>query len=43
MMATVKVRKKGQVTIPENIREVMGIREGDILVIDVQEVMKSED
>lgn len=32
----VKVTRKGQVTIPKNIREVLGIREGDLVEVSLE-------
>jgi len=40
MQATVKVSKVGQISIPYEIREVMGIGEGDMIVIDVLSIAK---
>jgi len=42
MRTAVKVRKRYIVTIPEEIREVMNIREGDILEIDIQKISKGD-
>ena len=33
MMKTVRVSEKGQIAIPQSIREVMGIHQGDDLVL----------
>ena len=33
MMKTVRVSEKGQIAIPQSIRKVMGIQQGDDLVI----------
>lgn len=41
MQAPVKVRKKGIVVIPIEIREVMCIEDGDIIIIDVLQKVKS--
>lgn len=35
-MKAVKVTRKGQVTIPKSIREMLEIREGDLLLVDVE-------
>lgn len=40
MQATVKVTRNGQVSIPSTIRDVMGIEEGDVVVIDVLSIVK---
>jgi len=40
MQATVKVTRNGQVSIPVTVREVMGIDEGDVVVIDVLSIVK---
>jgi len=36
-MSIVKVTRKGQITIPKNIREKLSIREGDYLIISLRE------
>jgi AbrB family looped-hinge helix DNA binding protein len=33
-MIAVKVRPKGQITLPKKIRQILGIREGDTLLLD---------
>jgi AbrB family looped-hinge helix DNA binding protein len=40
--ATVKVIKDGRVTIPQEIREVEGIDEGDFIKITVEKIAKRE-
>lgn len=35
-MITTKVSKKGQIVIPKEIRETVGISEGDELIVDVE-------
>ncbi|MCP1391259.1 MAG: AbrB/MazE/SpoVT family DNA-binding domain-containing protein [Methanothrix harundinacea] len=40
MQATVKVTRNGQVSIPSTVRDVMGIKEGDVVVIDVLSIVK---
>jgi len=42
MRATVKLRKRGQVTIPGEIREAMDLKENDLLEIDVLAVSRGE-
>ena len=37
MQKTVKVTRKGQTTIPAEIREKLGIKEGDDLVVEATE------
>ncbi len=36
-MHVVKVTRKGQVTLPKKIRDMLEIREGDLLLVDVRE------
>ncbi len=36
-MYVVKVTRKGQVTLPKKIRDMLEIREGDLLLVDVKE------
>ena len=38
MKATIEVRGRGQISIPEAIRKALNLREGDIIEIDVQKV-----
>ena len=38
--ATVKVIKDGRVTIPQEIREVEGINEGDFIKITIEKIEK---
>jgi AbrB family looped-hinge helix DNA binding protein len=38
--ATVKVIKDGRVTIPQEIREIENIREGDFLKITIEKVIR---
>lgn len=38
--ATVKVIKDGRITIPSDIRELEGIREGDYLKITIEKIEK---
>ena len=40
MQSTGKVTRAGQISIPINIRTAMGIEEGDIVTIDVLEIVK---
>lgn len=35
-MPLVKVGRNGQITIPKELRAILGIREGDVLEIDIQ-------
>lgn len=35
MMTTIRLTKKNQMVIPKNIREAVGISEGDELIVDV--------
>jgi AbrB family looped-hinge helix DNA binding protein len=35
MQATVKIARAGQVVIPIEVREAMGLKAGDLIVIDV--------
>ncbi|MEW6162321.1 MAG: AbrB/MazE/SpoVT family DNA-binding domain-containing protein [Nitrospirota bacterium] len=35
-MITTKVSKKGQIVIPKEVRETVGISEGDELIVDVE-------
>ena len=37
MLITTKVGKKSQIVIPKEIRETVGISEGDELIVDVEE------
>ena len=37
MLITTKVSKKSQIVIPKEIRETVGISEGDELIVDVEE------
>jgi len=36
MVKTVKLRRKGQVVIPKEIREALGLKEGDRLLVGVE-------
>ena len=36
MTHLVKVTRRGQVTIPKNIREALGIREGDLVEVSLE-------
>ncbi len=36
-MHVVKVTRKGQVTLPKRIREMLEIKEGDLLLVDVRD------
>ncbi len=36
-MHVVKVTRKGQVTLPKEIREMLDIREGDLLLVDLRD------
>jgi AbrB family looped-hinge helix DNA binding protein len=38
--ATVKVIKEGRITIPQEIREIGNIREGDYLKITIEKVVR---
>lgn len=38
MISTVEMRNNGQVTIPDAIRKALGLKTGDILMIDVEKV-----
>lgn len=38
--ATVKVMKEGRITIPSDIRELEGIKDGDYLKITIEKVEK---
>jgi len=40
MKSVVKVKARGQVTIPIEIREALDIKEGDLLEIDIKKVSK---
>lgn len=40
--ATVKVIKDGRVTIPQEIRELEGIKEGDFLKITIEKIDRSK-
>ncbi len=40
--ATVKVIKDGRVTIPQEIRDVEGIREGDYIRITIEKIEKRQ-
>ena len=35
-MSVVKVTRKGQVTLPKEVRDMLGIREGDLLLVRVE-------
>ena len=35
-MKLIKVTRKSQITIPQEIREKLGIKEGDLLCIDIE-------
>lgn len=37
MQAVLKVRKNGMTTIPIEIRELMGIEDGDLVIVDIIE------
>ncbi len=39
--ATVKVIKDGRITIPQEIRELENIKEGDFLKITVEKILRS--
>ena len=39
--ATVKVIKDGRITIPSDIRELEGIKEGDFLKITIEKIEKT--
>jgi len=39
--ATVKVIKDGRITIPQEIRELEGIREGDFLKITIEKIERT--
>ncbi len=43
MEATVQLRKKGQVVIPEPVRIALNLNEGDILQIDVKKIEKPKE
>ncbi|MDK2373023.1 MAG: AbrB/MazE/SpoVT family DNA-binding domain-containing protein [Candidatus Korarchaeota archaeon] len=36
-MRVVKVTRKGQVTLPKEIRDMLEIREGDLLLVDLRD------
>ncbi len=36
-MHVVKVTRKGQVTLPKEIREILEIKEGDLLLVDLRD------
>ncbi len=36
-MHVVRVTRKGQVTLPKKIRDMLEVREGDLLLVDVRE------
>jgi len=38
MQTTVKLRARGQVTIPKEVLEALKLKTGDLLIIDVQKV-----
>jgi AbrB family looped-hinge helix DNA binding protein len=40
--ATVKVIKDGRITIPSDIRELEGIKEGDFLKITIQKIERNK-
>ena len=40
MKTVVKVKTKGQVTIPVELREALGLKEGDLIEIEVVKVSK---
>jgi AbrB family looped-hinge helix DNA binding protein len=40
--ATVKVIKDGRITIPQEIRELEGIKEGDFLKISIEKIERSK-
>lgn len=42
MKATKQVGKNGTIVIPKEVREALGIEEGDLVVIDVEKVKKDE-
>ncbi len=35
MQATVKITRNGQITLPGEIRDILGLKEGDYVTIDV--------
>jgi AbrB family looped-hinge helix DNA binding protein len=43
MQATTKVTRAGQISIPYEIRQAMGIEEGDLVVIDVLMIARKAD
>ncbi len=40
--ATVKVMKEGRITIPSDIRELEGIKDGDYLKITIEKIEKKK-
>jgi AbrB family looped-hinge helix DNA binding protein len=40
MQATVKVSRSGQISIPYEIRQTMGIEEGDLVTVDILAIAK---
>jgi len=41
--ATVKVIKGGRITIPQEVREVEGIKEGDFVKITIEKIEKTKE
>lgn len=37
-----KVAQRGKITIPSTIREILGIKDGDIVTLNILEVAKKE-
>ncbi len=35
MQATVKIARAGQIVIPTTIREAMGLKHGDLIIVDI--------
>jgi len=42
MKTTIRMKKRGQVVIPETVRAALDLEEGDILQVDIEKYVKQE-